>query len=85
MEHSCEFIFLNYELKKRKDKEEKYMIFNCLDYKKSPCKFFIFDSNLINKIVERQFESLEEIDLTYQVTFNNNQWFVKLVDVLWVN
>ena len=87
MEHSNSFIYLGLEVRQRKNienlkpEDQNYGILSVLDEKNNPCKFFIFKSDILQKILELHLNSLQKIDLVYEIVFINNIWNVRLVDI----
>lgn len=87
MEHTNTFTFLNLDIKQRKNasqlkpEEQNYAILSVLDEKNTPCKFFVFKSEVLQKILESSLEPLQKVDITYEVVFINNSWNVRLVDM----
>lgn len=87
MEHFGTFTFLGLEIKERKnadklkEDERHYGILSLLDEKNVPCKFFIFKSEVLEKLLEIRFEALQKIEIKYEVVFINNSWNVRLVDI----
>lgn len=79
------FKFLKAELMKRKkteenQKETEFLVLNLLDEDNNPCRFFIFNADLINKIVKSNFLGLQDVICTLELKFNNN-WSVNLLDI----
>lgn len=79
------FKFLKAELMKRKkteenQKESEFLVLNLLDEENNPCRFFVFNKDLINKIVNSNFLGLQDVICTLELKFNNN-WSVNLVNI----
>lgn len=87
MEFNGIFKFLKLEQMKRKNSEElkedeKYFyIMNLLDNNNNPCRFFIFNKELINKIINSGFVGFQDLNCTVKVSFVNNNWQVSLLDI----
>lgn len=80
MEFQENFKMLNFELRKRKDSEERFIVLNVLDIKNNPCKFFVFNSDLVDKIVSSNFVGLQDVTILFRLSFSN-MWNVNLLDI----
>lgn len=79
------FKFLKVELMKKKkteenQKETQFLILNLLDEDNNPCRFFVFNTDLISKITKSSFLGLQDVICTLEIKFNNN-WSVNLLDI----
>lgn len=81
MEFEENFRVLNYEVRKRKEGEERFIILNALDINNNPCKFFVFNSEVVSKFLNTQFAGLQEVLIRFKLSFNNNIWNVNLLDI----
>lgn len=81
MEFQENFKVLNYEVKKRKDSEERFIVLNALDIKNNPCKFFIFNTDTVNKFLNTTFVGLQDVLITFKLVYNGNMWNVTLLDI----
>ncbi len=87
MEYQEEFKFLNVQVVRRKNADElkeedrNFLIINLLDNKNNPCRFFIFDKNVMEKVLSSSYVGLQVLYITFDVVYNNQNWAVKLVDV----
>ena len=87
MQNKSVFKFLNLQLQKRKNAselpvdEQHYAILNLLDEKNNPVRFFVFKKEIIEKLLSQNFETLQDVDVTYECLFLNNNWTVRLVDI----
>lgn len=85
MKFEQNFKFLKAELMKKKkteenQKETQFLLLNLLDDNNNPCRFFVFNADLINKILNSNFLGLQDVICTIEVKFNNN-WSVNLLDI----
>ena len=80
MEFQEIFKMLNFELRKRKDSEERFIVLNVLDIKNNPCKFFVFNSDLVDKILSSNFAGLQDVTILFRLSFSN-MWNVNLLDI----
>lgn len=85
MEYQGNFKLLNIQMMKRKVTEDnkkggEFLVLNVLDYKNNPCKFFVFSDEIIAKIKNSTYSSLQDLLITFELTYTTN-WNVKLVDV----
>lgn len=86
MRYQENFKFLNIELMKRKKteenkKESEFLILNLLDNENNPCRFFVFNEDLVKKVLQNQYVGLQDILVDFALVFNNNNWTVRLLDV----
>lgn len=87
MEFEGKFKFLKLEQMKRKNADELeegerfFFIISLLDNYNNPCRFFIFNKDLINKIINSKFVGLQDVLCHIKVSFTNNNWQVNLVDI----
>lgn len=83
MEFSEKFKFLNMQLNKRKNDENRYyLVVNLLDRENNPCKFFAFDDDVVATVTARTFQGLQDVTVNFSLQFSNNQWGVRLNDIL---
>lgn len=81
MEFEENFKVLNYEVRKRKEGEDNFVILNALDINNNPCKFFVFNKDAVNKFLNTQFAGLQDVLITFKLAFSNNIWNVTLLDI----
>ena len=87
MEYQEEFKFLNFETIKRKNADELkeedrvFLKLNLLDKNFNPCYFFVFNKDLMRKLLDMQLVGLQVLDIKFEVSFSNNSWNVKALDV----
>lgn len=85
MKYEANFKFLKYNSMKRKitetnKKESEFIVLHLLDDENNPCRFFVFDEKVIDKIKSRNFVGLEDILVLFELTFSQN-WTVRLLDI----
>lgn len=84
-----EFKFLKLEQMQRKPKEEEknvvkyYYVLNVLDADNNPVKFFSFNEDENAKLVTvlGSVKGLQDILIKFDLSFNNNNWNVRLLNV----
>ena len=87
MEFEEQFKFLNLQLIERKNaselKEEdrKFIKINLLDKLNNPCSFFIFNKDLMTKVLSNNYAGLSDLLITFELVYNNS-WNVKVVDIV---
>lgn len=87
MELQDYFKFLKLEQIKRKNAEElpegeKYFYtIHLLDYDNNPCRFFIFNKDLIDKILNLKLVGLQDVQCHLSVKYSSDAWRVNLLDV----
>lgn len=86
MEYQDNFKFLNVQLMKRKKTEEnknesEFLIINLLDCENNPCRFFVFNKDLYKKIIENRYVGLQDILISFELVFVNNNWSVRILDI----
>lgn len=87
MDYIEEFKFLNFELMKKKnandlpEDEKNFIILNLLDKNNNPCRFFVFDKDVMKKILTSGFLGLQLLNVSFKLQFSNNNWNVRLVDI----
>lgn len=87
MEFQEKFKFLNLQVIKKKNAEElpedekSFLKLNVLDKTNTPCAFMVFDKNVMKKILSSSYTSLSELSIVFDLTYTNDIWRVKLVDV----
>lgn len=87
MQSKSVFKFLNLQLQKRKNSselpvdEQHYAIVNLLDENNNPVRFFVFKKEIIEQLLSQKFETLQEVEVTYECLFLNNNWTVRLVNI----
>ncbi len=87
MEFNEEFKFLNLEVMKKKNSndlkedERNFLILNLLDKNNNPCRFFVFNIDVMKKILSAGYVGLQVLNVIFKLQFNNNNWTVRLVDV----
>lgn len=87
MEYQEMFKFLKLEQVKRKNADELsegekyfYTIY-LLDSKNNPCRFFIFNKDLINKVLSLKLQGLQDVVCNIGVAYSNDSWRVNLLDI----
>lgn len=86
MEYQEEFKFLNLEIVKRKNAEElkeedrQFIKLNLLDKNYNPCVFFVFNKEVMKKLLNMELVGLQILEIHFELVYNNS-WNVKLVDV----
>lgn len=87
MEYQEMFKFLKLEQVKRKNADELaegekyfYTIY-LLDNKNNPCRFFIFNKDLINKVLNLKLQGLQDVVCNIGVAYLNDSWRVNLLDI----
>ncbi len=87
MEFNEEFKFLNLEVMKKKnaselpENEKNFLIINLLDKNNNPCRFFVFNADVMKKILSAGYVGLQVLNVIFKLQFNNNNWNVRLVDI----
>lgn len=81
MEYQEKFKFLKIEQMKRKDKEEYFFVIHLLDKQNTPCRFFIFNKDLMKKVSTMKFAGLQDLNIIFRVAYSNNTWQVTLLDI----
>lgn len=87
MEYQEEFKFLNLEVMQRKNAQElkederNFLIIQLLDKNNNPCRFFIFNKDVMKKVLSSEYVGLQLLKITFEVLYNNNNWSVRLVDI----
>ncbi len=82
-----EFKYLNLELMKKKnanelpEDERNFIILNLLDKNNNPCRFFVFDKEVMKKILTSNFVGLQLLNVSFKLLYTNNTWNVRLVDI----
>lgn len=82
-----EFKYLNLELMKKKnanelpEDERNFIILNLLDKNNNPCRFFVFDKEVMKKILTSNFVGLQVLNVSFKLLYSNNTWNVRLVDI----
>lgn len=87
MDYNEEFKFLNLELMKKKnanelpEDEKNFLILNLLDKNNNPCRFFVFNVDVMKKILSSSYVGLQILNVSFKLQFTNNNWNVRLVDI----
>lgn len=81
MEFQENFKILNYEIRNRKDSSEQFIILNVLDINNNPCKFFVFKEDVIKKFRNTTFVGLQDVFITFKLSYNGSIWSVTLLDI----
>lgn len=61
--------------------ESKFLILNLLDNENYPIRFFVFNEDLIEKVLQNQYVGLQDILIDFALIFKDNKWSVRLLDV----
>lgn len=82
-----EFKLLNILKKERTTKDnqkEIYLVLNVLDEDLNPDKFFIFNEDLIKKILDESVKAkaFQNILIDFDLVFNKNVWVCNLKEIL---
>lgn len=85
-----EFKFLKLEQKERKESEKlsaenkHYYILNLLDEDNTPVKFYSFNYEVSSKLIDlsKRISSLQDLLVKFSLEFSNNNWNVRLIDVV---
>lgn len=82
-----EFKLLNIVKRERTTKDNQkqtYLVLNVLDEDLNPDKFFIFNQDLIKKILDESVnvKAFQNILIDFDLVFNNNIWICNLKNVL---
>ena len=64
-----------------KESEKYFFVIHLIDKENNPCRFFIFNKDLIAKVSRMDLVGLQDILLTIKVSFVNNSWQVNLLDI----
>lgn len=87
MEYQEMFKFLNLQIMQRKnadklpEDERNFLVVNFLDLNFNPCRFFVFNKDLMKKMLSTKYSGLQDLVVTFTVTYSNDNWHVNLVDV----
>ena len=81
MEFQENFKVLNIEVRNRKDSDDKFVVLNVLDIKNNPCRFFIFNQDRVKKFLNTSFIGLQDVLITFKLTYNDKMWNVTLLDI----
>lgn len=87
MEYQEMFKFLKFEQVRRKNADElaegeKYFYtIQLLDNQNNPCRFFVFNKDLINKIISLKLQGLQDVVCNIGVNYSNDAWRVNLLDI----
>ena len=87
MEFKSNFKFLNLQVMQRKnanelpEDEKNYLIINLLDNGNNPCRFFIFNKDLMKKILSTSYLGLQELEIAFELNYSKDAWHVKVVDI----
>lgn len=87
MELQDNFLFLKLEQMQRKNSEELkesdryFFVIHLLDKDNNPCRFFIFNKDLREKVLKLNLVGLQNISVTMKVSFVSNSWQVNLLDI----
>lgn len=83
MKYCEKFKFLNMQLNKRKNDDQKYyLVVNLLDNENNPCKFFCFNDSAISTITSRTINGLQDVTVDFDLTYSQNSWNVRLNDLI---
>ena len=61
--------------------ERNFIILNLLDKNNNPCRFFVFDKEVMKKILTSNFVGLQVLNVSFKLLYSNNTWNVRLVDI----
>lgn len=81
MKYQDNFKFLKAEQMKRKDNGNSFLVLHLLDNENNPCRFFIFNADLMNKIVNSQLQGLQEITIAFTLAYGDKGWTVRVDDI----
>lgn len=80
MKFQSNFTYLKTEQMKTKEGEKNFLVLHLLDDQNNPCRFFIFDSNLMNKIINSNMSGLQDVLVTFTLNYTDKGWNVKIED-----
>ncbi len=86
MEFQETFKFLNLQVINRKnaselpDDEKSFIKLNLLDKGNNPCSFFVFNKDIMTKLLANPLASLAEILVTFDLVYNNDRWNVRFIE-----
>lgn len=75
-----ELTFLKLEKGMTKEKQN-YLIVSFLDEEQNPCRFFIFDENVMRKLLTKTPDLYQKITCVICVSYFKENWNVSLKDV----
>jgi len=88
MKCSNNFKFLNLQEIKRKNADElkegekTFIKLNLLDEGNNPCAFMVFDKEIKEGLLNNPITSLADICVNFDLTYNNNIWNVRVLDLI---
>ena len=86
MEYQENFKFLNLQIMQKKNQElkeneRKFIVLNLLDNQNNPCKFFIFKTELVEKLLSLNLVGLQDLLIRFRLSYSNNIWNVNVLDI----
>ena len=87
MKYTENFKFLNIQVVKKRnaseleENERNFLIINLLDENMNPCKFLVFDKEIIVKALNSHYLGLQDLEISFELLFSNDNWHVKLIDI----
>jgi hypothetical protein len=80
-----EFTFLKCEKGVTKESKQEYLIFNFLDDRMDSCRFFVFDSNVINKALKLNLQTYQKLNCVIDFKYFKDSWSPSLLDLEKIN
>lgn len=87
MEYQEEFKFLKLEVMQRKNAEQlkederNFLVIRLLDKNNNPCRFFVFNKDVMKKVLAANYVGLQLLNIKFEVVYNNENWSVRLVAI----
>lgn len=88
MNYQENFKYLNLKVLTKKnakdlpEDERSFLKLNVLDNNNNPCSFMVFNKDVMKKILEKPLQGLSELSISFELLYSNNNWNVRLVDVI---
>ena len=87
MQIEKEFTLLHITKKNRTTKDNKnqdYLIIDVLDEELNPCKFFVFNEEIVNQILNdsANAKALQKVLIKCDFTYNGSLWNCNLIEML---
>ena len=81
MKYIENFKFLKAEEMTRKETGRRFIVLNVLDVDNNPCRFFVFDDVVVNKIIGFNLAGLQDVTVSFTLSCGQNGWSVHLDDI----
>ena len=75
------FRYLKVDEMNRKDNGNAFMVLHVLDPDSNPSRFFIFNTDIMNKFRSMNPSNLQELVIDFNVISNDKGWNVSLLDI----